>query len=395
MVSKIRRVCVVLIDRANYGRLLPVMGAIKVHPKLELQVICGGSMVLPRFHRPVEMVRKDGFAVDREVYCEVEGSTHASMARSAGLACIQFADAFEQLDPDFVVVIGDRFEAFGAASAAAISGRRLVHFQGGEQSGAIDHRLRWAISELADYHVPATTGAKHRLADCLIDGDFLACGCPVADLAAEISVPPHHRILVAFHPDTADGQSLNDLVALLEALGDLGHRPGPVTIMWPNIDAGSAAFHLAIRQWRRYCQCPDWLEIQTNHHPWEWLRLLAGAAVAVGNSSSFVRDSSFFGTPVVLVGDRQRGRECGPNVERVKGDKKEIKEAILWQAEHGPYEPSELYGKPGVSRQVAERLATIQLEPRAVRDPGSRGVQTDPAEESAGGGGQVPVGLGG
>ena len=94
---EVRKICVVLVDRANYGRLKPVMRAIANHPDLELQVVAAGTMVLERFDRPVDVVRRDGFKVDGEAYIELEGSTPATMAKSVGYAVVEFANEFRRL----------------------------------------------------------------------------------------------------------------------------------------------------------------------------------------------------------------------------------------------------------------------------------------------------------
>src|SRR5690349_20401538 len=114
-----RKVCVVLVDRANYGRLRAVMFAIKAVPRLELQVVAAGTMVLERFRQPVQVVRSDGFQVDGEVYLELEGSTPSTMAKSVGFGVVEFASEFQRHKPDVVLLIGDRYEALSAAIAAS------------------------------------------------------------------------------------------------------------------------------------------------------------------------------------------------------------------------------------------------------------------------------------
>ena len=154
-----RKTLVVLVDRANYGRLKPVMRAIQGKPELELQVLAAGTMVLERFDYPVRVVREDGFPVSSEVYIELEGSTPATMAKSVGFATIEFASELQRLEPDLVVLIGDRYEALAAAVAAAYMNLCIVHVQGGEVSGSIDESARHAITKFAHFHVPATRRA--------------------------------------------------------------------------------------------------------------------------------------------------------------------------------------------------------------------------------------------
>ena len=119
MRSTRRKVAVVLVDRANYGRLKPVMRAIADHPETELQVIAAGTMVLERFDSPVRIVRQEGFEVSSEIYLELEGSNPTTMAKSLGFGVVEFAGEYQRLRPDVVLIIGDRYEALAAAIAAA------------------------------------------------------------------------------------------------------------------------------------------------------------------------------------------------------------------------------------------------------------------------------------
>src|SRR5882724_6680175 len=159
------------------------MHAIAAHQELELQVLAAGTMVLERFHQPVQVVREDGFQVDGEVYIELEGSTPVTMAKSVGFGVVEFASEFHRLKPDLVLLIGDRYEALAAAIAAAYMNIPLVHLQGGEVSGSIDESARHAITKFAQFHFPAT----RRAADYLVrmgerPETILGVGCPSSDI---------------------------------------------------------------------------------------------------------------------------------------------------------------------------------------------------------------------
>ncbi|HEX8552586.1 MAG TPA: UDP-N-acetylglucosamine 2-epimerase [Abditibacteriaceae bacterium] len=370
-----RTICVVLVDRANYGRLKPVMEAIANHAELQLQVVVAGTMVLERFGAPVNQVRADGFPVDGEIFLEVEGSNPITMAKSVGLGTMEFANEFARLKPDVVCVIGDRYEALGATLAAAFLNLPIVHLQGGEVSGSIDESTRHAMSKFAHFHVPST----QRAADYLVrmgenPQTILTVGCPSSDLArrpralhpdvvnaggsgAEIDVALPF-LLVVFHPTTTEwGGEVAQIEALLSALQALQM---PTVLLWPNIDAGSDHIAKAIRIFRNQ-HAPSWLRTLTNLSPEDYLTVLSHASCAIGNSSSFVRDASYFGTPVVLVGNRQEGREHDVHVVPVAPRAEEIERTARAQLEHGRYEGSTLYGDGGVAPRVAEKLA--QLEP--------------------------------
>ena len=364
----------VLVDRANYGRLKPVLREIESKPGLELQIVAAGTMVLERFGQPVRVVKADGFEVHGEIYIEVEGSTPATMAKSIGFAVMEFASEFQRLKPDLVVVIGDRYEALAAALSAAYMNICIVHIQGGEVSGSIDESARHAITKLSHFHFPAT----RRSAEYLVrmgerPDSILGTGCPSSDIARQLngnldralinnggSGPPididKPFLLVVFHPTTTSyGGERAQMSQLLTALETLAM---PTLMLWPNIDAGSERISKAIRIFRDQGS-PSWLRTITNLPPEEYLKALSRTACAVGNSSSFVRDASFFGTPVVMVGDRQEGREVDKHVALVPALAPKIYTAIRKQLKHGRYRPSTLYGDGHVAARIAGSLAEL------------------------------------
>ncbi len=373
-----KKVAVVLVDRANYGRLKPVMQALKSQHRVRLQTVCAGTMLLDRFGRARDVVAADGFAIDSEVYLEVEGSVAITMAKSVGLGVIEFSSEFQRLKPDFVLVIGDRYEAMAAAIAAAYQNICLIHLQGGEISGSIDESTRHAITKLAHYHFPAT----QRSADYLVamgenPATVFPLGCPCCDVVREASARlpkdvlkklgvglpidfSQPYLLVLFHPVTTDiGHQEEQMEELLKAVLRLGRQ---TVLLWPNIDAGADRVSQAIRRFREFH--PSFpLHAYKNLEPEIYVPLLNNAACCLGNSSSFVRETSFLGTPVVLVGSRQDGREWSPSVLRVEPRQKDIERAARQQLEHGRYAPSAIYGRPGTAAAIARKVA--QLTPYA------------------------------
>ena len=371
-----RRVAVILVDRANYGRLKPVAEAIHRHPDLEVQIICAGAMVLERFGRPADVVRDHHLPVTSELYIEVEGGTPVTMAKSVGLGVIEFAGEFQRLRPDLVLLIGDRYEALSAAIAAALMNLPVVHLQGGEVSGSVDESTRHAISKFAQFHVPAT----QRAADYLVRmgerrDTILTVGCPSSDLARackrrltsdivnvrgsgialDVDAP---FLLAVLHPNTTEFDAARQqMETFLLGLSQVGMQ---TLLLWPNIDPGSSHIAKAVREYRTTVD-NSWLRVLTNVTPEDYLTILATTACAVGNSSSFVRDASFFGTPVVLVGNRQEGREMSGHVVCTPIHSERIVEAVQKQLRHGSYPPSDLYGDGHVSRRLADSL--VRLEP--------------------------------
>ena len=373
--NKKRKICTVLVDRANYGRLKPVLSEIKNDSTLNQHLICAGTMVLERFGKVSDIVRKDGFKVDSELYFEIEGSIPATMAKSIGVGVIQFSDEFQRVNPDLVLIIGDRYEAFAAAIAAAYMNIPIAHIQGGEVSGSIDDSARHAITKLSHLHFPATERSAQFIANMGEDiSHIYNVGCPVGDyilnlddnlkwsdidggIGKKIDLNKDF-LLVIFHPDTLDYQNQRNFAhSLINILDDISM---PTIWLWPNIDAGSDGISKAIRIFREHNNA-DWLYLIKNLNPEIFQKLLKRTKCAVGNSSSFVRDTTFTGTPVVMIGDRQEHRECGENLIESSLDSNEIKKHILTQIEHGRYKPSKLYGTGNASVQIVKVLKSEKL----------------------------------
>jgi UDP-hydrolysing UDP-N-acetyl-D-glucosamine 2-epimerase len=370
-----RKICVVLVDRANYGRMLPVMKAIQCDPNLDLQTICAGTMLLERFGQAEQVVTSDGFHIDSRVYLEVEGSVPVTMAKSIGLGIIEFSSEFQRLDPDVVLIIGDRYEALAAAVAAAYMNLPLAHIQGGEISGSIDESARHAITKFAHLHLASTERSASYIRQMGEHPDYvLNVGCPSGDYiipidtnlqpdmfsklgvggAIDVNKP---FFLVIFHPVTTDFKSQRDQATqLINALHEMSH---PTIWIWPNVDAGSDLISKALRVYRENNSAP-WLHLIKNLDPVTYQTLLKRAACAIGNSSSFIRDSTFSGTPVVLVGDRQVGRECGENLISCPPNAVDIVSAIRTQLKLGRRGPSNLYGDGNASQKIVQALKAFR-----------------------------------
>ena len=287
---------------------------------------------------------------------------------------VEFASDFQRLKPDMVLLIGDRYESLAAAIAAAYMNICIAHIQGGEVSGSIDESARHAISKFAQFHFPSTRRSAEYLVRMGEDSStILAVGCPSSDIARQLerTLMPEvvdaagsgapidvskPFLLVVFHPTTTEYGSerpqMNEVLAALEQL-EL-----QTILLWPNIDAGADHISKAIRIMRDLKK-PTWLRTITNLSPEDYLKVLANTSCAIGNSSSFVRDASYFGVPVVLVGNRQDGREIDEHVMPVAAVARAVVKTVRKQLAHGPYPPSTLYGDGYVSERVAEALVRL------------------------------------
>ena len=376
------KVCVVVTARASYSRIKSALRAIVEHPDLELRLVVGASALLHRYGDAVEYIERDGFEIAARVYMIVEGENPITSAKSTGLGLVELATIFDNLQPDIVVTIADRFETLATAAAASYMNIPVAHVQGGEVTGSIDEKVRHAVTKLSNLHLVATKKAAERVIRMGEDSaTVFVTGCPSIDLAASIldssaldfdpisryggvgSVDPSLKssddyIVVMQHPVTTEyGEARRQVTEVLHAVSELGL---PAFWFWPNVDAGSDGTSKGIRVLRE-SDLKSAIHFFRNMAPEDFLRLIYNSRCVVGNSSVGIRECSFLGVPVVNVGSRQVGRERGPNVADVEYDREEIITAIRRQVAHGRYSQDFLYGDGKAGERIADLLATADL----------------------------------
>ena len=186
-----RTVCVVITARPSYSRVRTALAAIDAHPDLELQLVVASSALLDRYGNAVNQIEADGFHIDERVYTVIEGENPTTMAKSTGLGLLELSSVLDNLRPDVVVTIADRYETIATAVAATYQNIPLAHLQGGEITGSIDEKVRHAVTKLADLHLVSTELAAERVIRMGEDpGSVFVTGCPSIDLAAEILDAP-------------------------------------------------------------------------------------------------------------------------------------------------------------------------------------------------------------
>jgi UDP-hydrolysing UDP-N-acetyl-D-glucosamine 2-epimerase len=327
----------------------------------------------------VDYIESDGFKVAARVYMVLEGENLASMAKTTGLGLLELATVFDNLRPDLVLTIADRYETMATAVAAAYMNLPVVHLQGGEVTGSIDEKVRHAVTKLADLHFVCTDMARERVQRMGEDPEAIfVTGCPSIDLAAEIlespalGFDPFERyggvgasvnlsdgyIVVMQHPVTTEYQEAREHVyETLHAVRDTGL---PALWFWPNVDAGSDGTSGAIRSFREV-EKPDNIHFFKNMAPTDFLRLIHNSRCIVGNSSVGIRECAFLGVPTVNIGSRQAGRERGQNVIDVGYDRQEILGAIRTHLSNGHLPHDRIYGDGRAGERVADLLATVPL----------------------------------
>ncbi len=376
MSATLKKICIVVASRANYGRVKTVMQAVKDHPALQLQVVVGASALLEQYGKVVDVIVADGFEIDARVYYAVDGEDLALQAKTTGLGIIELTTALQNLAPDYVLTVADRFETMATAIAASYMNIPLIHLQGGEVSGNIDDRVRHAITKLSDLHFPCTAQSRERVIKMGEDPAFVFNhGCPAMDIALSADMSISNAVMNAYsheghemdwakpyillvqHPVTTsfgegDQQILESLTALV-AFKDIQK-----VVLYPNIDAGSDHVAQGISRFRQeFDDSENQFSYYTNFNPQDYVRAIANARCCVGNSSSFIREGSTLGIPVVLIGDRQVGREQGQNTMLCGYDRADIQALVEAQLNHGMYEKDFIFGKGDAGVLIAETIA--------------------------------------
>lgn len=372
-----RKICVVVASRANYGRVKPVLRAIQSHPALELQIVVGASMLLDRYGKAVDVLKKDGFVPLKEVYYMLEGENLATQAKSTGMGIIELSSAFQELMPDVVITVADRFETMATAIAASYLNIPLAHIQGGEITGNIDETVRHAITKLAHYHFPATEESGRRIRRMgEEEWRIKVTGCPSIDtlVSEKLQLTDCQKfvkkrtnttidlskpfILLTQHPVTSE--YLDGRKQIEETLYALSNFPVQKMVLWPNIDAGSNLVSLGIRSFQDSHKNENFFYFK-NFPPEVYNCFLENAVCLVGNSSSFIREASFLGTPSVIIGNRQEGREHGKNVIYADYSREDIFNKVEQQLKHGKYESEHIFGTGKAGVMIAEYLADVSL----------------------------------
>ncbi len=374
-----RKICVVVTARPSYSRIKTALAAIQVHPALELQLVAAASALLDNYGRVVSTMESDGFKVVEQVYMILEGENLVTSAKSTGLGIVELATVFDNLKPDAVVTIADRYETMATAVAASYMNIPLVHIQGGEVTGSIDEKVRHAITKLADLHLVSNVKAAERVMRMGEDpASIHVTGCPSIDIAADVMQSPALNFdpfekyggvgdtfdlsggyLVSMqHPVTTEHEVARQQVTeTLFAVREIGL---PVFWFWPNVDAGSDGTSRGIRAFREL-QGSTNLHLFKNMLPEDFLRLIQNSRCIIGNSSVAIRECSFMGIPAVNIGTREQGRERGRNVIDVGHNRSEIAAAIRHHLNNGHYPQDPIYGNGNAGEKIANVLAEAPL----------------------------------
>jgi UDP-hydrolysing UDP-N-acetyl-D-glucosamine 2-epimerase len=378
--SKKRKICVVITARPSYSRIKTALTAIRDHKNLELQLVVAASALLDRYGNALKVIEAEGFKVDRTVHMILEGENLVTSAKSTGLGLSELATVFNDLKPDVVVTIADRYETIATSIAAAYMNIPLAHVQGGEVTGSIDEKTRHANTKLADIHLVSCAAARDRVIRMGENPKVVfVTGCPSIDLAKDaLAAEPRNMadlaskytgvgapadvtqpyVVVMQHPVTTEYEhAATHMKATLEAVRLSGKK---ALWFWPNVDAGSDGASRAIRAYREHHPSLD-IHFYKNMNPLDFLSLLINSRGIVGNSSVAIRECSYLGVPAINIGTRQNRRDRGSNVTDVGHDAKEIASAIEQIWSKTDRNKDIIYGDGNAGVKIADVLATVPL----------------------------------
>ncbi|MCD8268485.1 MAG: UDP-N-acetylglucosamine 2-epimerase, partial [Parabacteroides sp.] len=373
-----RKVCVITGSRAEYGLLSSLMQKIKDSDDLVLQVIATNMHLSPEFGLTYREIEKDGFTIDKKVEMLLSSDTANATAKSVGLGTIGFADAYSDLSPDIIVVLGDRYEILAAVSAALFYQIPVAHLHGGEiTEGAYDDPIRHAITKMSHLHFTSTEEYRKRVIqlgespdrvfnvgaiglDNIKTCKFLSKEELEKSLGFELG---EKSLLVTYHPVTLENdtarQQCNNLLNVLDR-----HPEYRIVFILPNSDTGGRAIidciqNFVSRNKNRAVSFSSLGKIR-------YLSALNYISAVIGNSSSGILEVPSFGIPTLDIGDRQKGRisaasvvHCGTTMEDINmGFNRLFSEEIMLVAKDrkNPYE------KRGTVESIIKVLKSYPLE---------------------------------
>jgi UDP-hydrolysing UDP-N-acetyl-D-glucosamine 2-epimerase len=375
-----RRICFPITSRAYYGRSQLLIRKLHNHPDLELELMLGGSILLDKYSRHIaEDIEAGGFTIAASLFNVIEGGNHVAMAKTACLTALEFTNGLHAIDPDVVVICGDRFEQLAIAMAAAYLNRTVAHIEGGDVSGSIDESVRHAITKLAHLHFVTNDDAHRRVLAMgedpayvfntgSLDVERVAVAEPVGEITTselngygvgtEVDVT-RPFLTVIQHPVTTESDNRRHLDTTFRAISAMDL---PAVWFWPNPDAGTGEMAETLRHFREHQDAAtERMRFITDLPVDRFIALLKRTACLVGNSSAGIKECSYLGTPVVDVGNRQEGRLRGENVLHAGYDVEEIRAAIRKQLQRGCYPASNIYYREGTSQTIVDVLSRVPL----------------------------------
>lgn len=372
-----RKICVITGTRAEYGLLYWLMKEINVDNALVLQVVVTGMHLSEEFGNTYQQIEKDGFTIDKKVDISLTSDTELAISKSMGLGIIGFADVFNKLQPDLIVVLGDRFEIFSAVSAALIAKIPVAHLHGGEVTeGVIDESIRHSITKMSHLHFAATDEYRNRIIQLGEQPDkvFHVGGLGIdninklkllskADFENTINFELGEKnILITFHPVTLEKSTSGmQFQALLDSISELKNTK--IIFTKANADTNGRVINTMIDD---YVAKHDNTIAFTSMGQLNYLSALQFIDAVVGNSSSGLIEAPSFKIGTIDIGDRQKGRIKTDSVISCLPKKRNIDSAFnkMYSEEFQNTldQVENAYGKGGASKEIVNIIKSVNLD---------------------------------
>ncbi|PIE78389.1 MAG: UDP-N-acetylglucosamine 2-epimerase (hydrolyzing) [Candidatus Delongbacteria bacterium] len=373
-----KKICVVTGTRAEYGLLYPLMKRIKEDDELHLQLIATGMHLSPEFGLTYKIIEKDGFLIDKKIESLLSSDTAVGISKSMGLSMISFAEAYAELQPDMVLILGDRFEIFAAVSAAMTARIPIAHCHGGETTqGAIDEAIRHSVTKMSHLHFCSTQAYKKRIIQLGENPDFVfnvgALGIENInklkllnrqefEQSISFKLDAKYKFLITYHPVTLESNtSENQIDNLIAALDNIENAK--LIFTKANADTDGRIINAKIDEYVK--KNPQKAICFNSLGQLRYLSALQYVDAVIGNSSSGLIEVPSFKKPTVNIGDRQLGRIQAKSVIQTSPQtvdiEKAIRLAVSKEFKAGLKNMDNPYGKGNASEVILQKLKTVDF----------------------------------
>ena len=376
-----RKICVTTGTRSEYGLLRPVLAELKKSKKIDLILIVTGMHLSSKYGNTIDLIKKDGFKISYKFPMIPKKDSSFYMAKSLGEGIVKFATIFKKINPDINVILGDRDESFASAIAAFHMNIPNAHIHGGDRTmGGIDEYIRHAMTKISNIHFAASKVSQKRIVKMGENKDFVFfTGSPGIDDIFKQKISTKNKlkrkygvdlkgneILLLQHPVTSQiSQSEKQILSILSVISKLKL---PTIAIAPNSDAGNMPIftHLS-----NYSKKFPFIRVFSSLPRDDYLGFLKYCGVLVGNSSSGMIEGSYFDTPIVNLGIRQKDREHGNNVINVHTmNQQNIRKSIMTSLKLNSKKPvikNTIYGDGNSAKKIIQLLETIPLNEKLIQ----------------------------